>query len=58
MALESIMTVKKKCDESLEGRFCADGRKLCGTMEKDESASLAIGMDSVFITTSIKATKT
>ena len=55
MALESIMTVKEKCDKSLKGRFCVDGRKQHGTMEKDKSVSPTVTMDSVFITASIKA---
>ena len=55
MALESIMTVKEKRDESLKGRFCADSRKQRGTMEKDESTSPTVAMDSVFITAAMEA---
>ena len=49
------MTVKEKRDESLKGRFCTDGRKQRGTMEKDESALPTVAMDSVFITASMEA---
>ena len=35
MALESIMRVKGKRDESLKGRFCANVRKQQVTVEKN-----------------------
>ena len=57
MALEPIMIVKDKCDESLKGRFCTDGQKQRGTMEKDESTSPIVGIDSVFIFATIEAAK-
>jgi hypothetical protein len=54
-ALESIMTVKHKHDDSLKGRLCADGRKQRGTMRKDDAASPTVCTDSVFITAAIEA---
>ena len=55
MALESIVPVKEKYDESLKRRFYVGGRKQQGTIEKDKSTSPTIALDSVFITMAIKA---
>ena len=54
-ALESIMTVKQKRDDSLKGRLCADGRKQRGTMRKEGAASPTVCTDSVLITAAIEA---
>ena len=54
-ALEAIMTVKHKRDDTIKGRMCADGRKQRGTMRKEETASATVSMDSVFIATTLES---
>jgi hypothetical protein len=54
-ALESIVHVNHKRDDSKKARLCADGRKQRLTMRKDETASPTVGTDSVFITAAIEA---
>ena len=56
-ALESIMTVKQKRDDSLKGRLCADGRKQRGTMRKEDASSPTVCTDSVLITAAIEASE-
>ena len=54
-ALESIMHVKHKRDDSKRARLCADGRKQRLTMRKDETASPTVCTDSTFITAAMEA---
>ena len=54
-ALESMIHVKHKRDNSKKARLCADGRKQCLTMNKDESASPTVCTNSVFITAAVEA---
>ena len=54
-ALESIMTVKHKRDDSIKSRFCADGRKQRGHIPREETASPTVTLDSVFITSAMEA---
>ena len=49
------MRVKHKRDDTVKGCMCADGRKQRGTMRKEETASLTINTDSVFITAAMEA---
>ena len=49
-ALEVIMTVKHKRDDSIKGCMCADGRKQRETMRKEETTSPTVSTDSVFVT--------
>merc|ERR1712086_1181062 len=56
-ALESIMHVKHKRDDSKKARLCADGRKQRLTMRKDETTSPTVCTDSVFITAAIEASE-
>ena len=54
-ALESIMHVKHKTDDSKKARICADRRKQRLTMRKDETTSRTVCTDSVFITAAIES---
>ena len=54
MALDFILTVKEKPDESLNDHFGGDIHEQWGTMEKDEPVSPTAEMYSIFITASIE----
>ena len=56
-ALEPIMHVKHKRDDSKKARLCAGGRKQRLTMRKDETTSPTVYTDSVFITAAIEASE-
>ena len=53
-ALESIMHVKHKHDDSNKARLCADGRKQRLMIRKDKSASPTVCSDLVFITAAVE----
>ena len=54
-ALKPIMTMKEKRIGEVTGYHCVNVRKQCGHIPKEESASLIIYLDSVFITLVINA---
>ena len=54
-ALEAIMTVKHKREDTIKGCMCADGRKRRGTMHKEETASSTVSTESVFITAALES---
>ena len=47
------MTVKHKCDDTIKGWLCADGRKQCSNKTRDKTAYSNIALDSVIIITVI-----
>ena len=53
--LESIMLLKEKKDRTIKGQNTADGRNQQNCINKNETASPAVKLESVFITGVIKA---
>jgi hypothetical protein len=54
-AISSLMFLKEKRDKSIKGRFCADGRKQRGDWTKQETTSLTVSNESVFLAAVIDA---
>jgi hypothetical protein len=54
-ALESLMFLKEKRDETIKGRTCADGRKQRDRIEPGAATSPAVSLESVLITSTIEA---
>src|SRR5210317_1045814 len=55
--LESIMLLKQKRDGTIKGRNCDDGRKQREFTSKEKAASPTVKLESVFLTSVIKAHK-
>ena len=54
-ALESLLFLTEKPDGRVKARHCANGSKQCDWMQKEETASLTVMLQSVFLTCGIDA---
>ena len=54
-ALESLIFIKEKRDGMLKGRTCADGRKQCSHVKKEDAASPTVSLEAVLLTCVMEA---
>ena len=54
-ALPYLMFLKDKRDSTIKGRGCADGRRQCLYMSKDQTSSPTISNEALFLTITIEA---
>ena len=53
--LESLIFIKEKRDGTLKGRTCANGRKQCGHVKKEDAASPTVSLETVLLTCVMEA---